>query len=152
MPDNLFHLSREKILLDSSVYISHLVHGRHVDSINNLIRNHVFYLHSIVFEELLAGIRTSDEKNELMRLKKPFLVSNRLITPHDGDWQETGLIINRLITKTALPSHKAVSLTHDVLIAISSARLGVRVVTENKKDFERIRHLKPFKLSILKPS
>jgi predicted nucleic acid-binding protein len=152
MPDNLFHLSREKILLDTSVYISHLTHGRHIPSIGHLIRNHVFYLHSVVFEELLAGIKTSDEKNELLRLKKPFLAANRLITPHDGDWQETGLLINRLITKSALPPHKAVSLTHDVLIAISSARLGIRVITENKKDFERIRHLKPFKFSILKSS
>lgn len=149
MPDNLFYLKREKILVDSSVYINHLNHGLHSDTLRELIRRHTVYLHSVVFEELLAGIRDVREKQLLMDLKKPFLASDRMLTPNDADWQEAGLIVNKLLRKGNLPAHKVVSLTHDVLIAVSSCRLGIRVITENKRDFERIRAFKPVKFSIL---
>lgn len=151
MPDNVFHLRREKILLDTSVYISHLIRGLHDEVVQNLIRNHVIYLHSVVFEEMLAGVRGAQEKHQLMQLKKPFVAANRIITPTDSDWQETGLVVNRLIGKGQMSPHKAVSLTHDCLIAVSAGRLGVRVVSENRHDFERIQAVKAFKLSVVTP-
>ena len=45
----------EKILLDTSIYISHLNRGLYSEDIVRLIRSSVIYLNSIVFEELLAG-------------------------------------------------------------------------------------------------
>lgn len=150
MPDNLIYLKREKILFDTSVYISHLNHGLHDEAIRDLVRQHTLYLHSVVFEELMAGIRNAKEKRMLLALKKPFMASDRMVTPTDGDWHNTGLIVNQLMGKGILSIRKVVSLTHDILIAISCGRLGIRLVTENKKDFDRISSVKLFPFQVLK--
>lgn len=143
----IFYLHPEKILFDTSIYISRLNKGHHAEQMDHL--NHVvLYLHSTVFEELLAGIKTQKEKRELFKLKKSFLKKERMITPTDRDWEETGLVVNQLIHQGSLPREKIISITHDILIAMSAKNMGVRVVTENKKDFERIQKIKDFKLTI----
>ena len=148
MPAEVVFLRREKVLLDTSIYISHLTRNLHSDLILHLIRSSVLHLHSIVFEELLAGTRSDQEIRELYRLKKPFSGAGRVVTPTDEDWETTGSFVNRLIREKSIPSRKAVSLTHDILIALSARREGIRVITENKKDFELIYSLKEFKLTV----
>lgn len=148
MPAEIVFLRREKVLVDTSVYIGHLNRDLYSDLILNLIRTSVLYLHSIVFEELLAGARTDKEIRELHWLKKPFSGAGRIVTPSDEDWEETGLLVNRLVGKASIPPSKAVSLTHDILLAVSARKMGARVITENQKDFEKIRSLKDFKLTV----
>lgn len=148
MAAEIIFLRREKVVLDTSIYISHLVRGFHSEAILDLVRSSVVFLHSIVFEELLAGVRTEREIRELHRFKKNFTKAGRLVTPNDGDWEETGLLVNQLIRKGRMPSLQAVGLTHDILLALSARRLGIRVITENRKDFEKIRSLKDFKLTL----
>lgn len=151
MAAKIIYLHREKVLLDTSIYISHLNKGYYADAILDRIRSSVFYLHSLVFEELLAGAHSSQEIRQLHRLKKPFDGADRILTPNDGDWEETGLLMNRLIKKGPLASQHAISITHDILLALSCRRMGIRVITENKRDFERINALKPFKFTIWRP-
>jgi len=38
---------------------------------------------------------------------------------------------------------------NDVLIAISARRIGAMIITQNAKDFEAIRELRPFPLMIV---
>lgn len=147
MPAEIFSLRREKLLLDTSVYISNLRGGIHTEKIGLLRQEGILYLHSTVFEELLAGARSGDLK-ELARLKKPFLGTGRMVTPQDEDWEETGHIINRFISRKKMNSKNAVRLTGDTLIALSARRHGIRVITENRRDFELIRAIKDFKLTI----
>ncbi len=148
MPDNVVYLRRQKCLFDSSIYISNLNRAKHADAIEALIRGHVLYLHSVVFEELLAGVKNNREEKILQQLKKPFLNAGRIITPTDQDWQETGAIMSQFLRSGSRSAHKIVSLTHDVLIAVSTRREGVRVITENRRDFERICKIKAFKFSV----
>ena len=148
MAAEIILLRRDKATIDTSAYISYFYHGHHDEEMTNLLKTSVPWLHSTVFEELLAGARSGREFRDLYRYKEPFVRSERLITPTDNDWTETGHIINQLIKKIGGPSAKSVSLTHDVLLAVSARRLGIRVITENKKDFEKIRFLKDFKLTV----
>lgn len=143
----VFYLRPEKILFDTSVYISRLNKGYHADKMDQL--NHVvLYLHSTVFEELIAGIQTPKEKRELFKLKKSFLKKERMVTPTDRDWEETGLMVNHFIHHGTSTTKKIINMTHDILIATSAKNAGIRVITENKKDFEKIRMIKDFKLTI----
>lgn len=143
----LVYLRPEKIIYDTSVYISYLRSGKH-RGLADQVENAVFYLHSTVFEELLAGIRTQKEQRELLNFKKPFVEKNRILTPTDQDWEETGLIINQLTVGQKVEFKNLVGLTHDILIALSVRRIGARVITENGKDFEKIRKIKDFKLTV----
>ena len=147
MPAEIIPLRREKVLLDTSLYISNFNRNRHAEAITDLIRSRVLYLHSVVFEELLAGARSRDLR-QLERFKKPFLGAGRVVTPRDEDWEETGMVVNRLIARREMNSKGAVGLTHDILIALSARRQGIRVITENRRDFELIRSLKDFKLTV----
>ncbi len=144
MAAEVIYLRREKVLFDASIYISYLIRGRYVSLIGHLAQSSIFYLSSIVYEELLAGAREGKEVRELHRMKKPFHKTGRLITPSDEDWEETGHVIRKIRQKEGI---HAVSLTQDALIAISARRQGIRVVTANKKDFEKIRSFKDFKLT-----
>ena len=148
MVDNLFVLYPEKVLLDTSIYISNLKSGLYIDSLSKLFSFSIVHLHSTVFEELLAGSRSDEERGELYLLKESFLEFERILTPTDQDWEETGLLVNRLIHKNILSPKNAVSFTHDVLLAVSVQRIGARLITENRKDFERIQRLKDFKLTV----
>lgn len=143
----LIYLRPEKVLLDTSVYISRLNSGLHEERMDEL-GPVTLYLHSTVFEELLAGTRAYNEKKEFFKLKKAFLKRGRLVVPTDRDWEETGLMVNHFVRQGVLPVKKVVGMTHDILISLSARNAGIRVITENKKDFERIRMIKDFKLTV----
>lgn len=143
----LIYLRPEKILFDTSVYISRLNSGRHAKQMDEL-GPVIPYLHSTVFEELLAGTRTEKEKKELFRLKKAFLKKGRMVVPTDRDWEETGLMVNHFVRQGSFPVRNGVAMTHDILISISARNSGIRVITENKKDFERIQKVRDFKLTV----
>ncbi len=143
----LIYLRPEKILFDTSIYISRLNTGRHAKPMDEL-GPVTIYLHSTVFEELLAGFRTEMEKKELFKLKKSFLKRGRLVVPTDKDWEETGLMVNHFAHEGSWPVRNVVAMTHDILISVSARNSGIRVITENKKDFERIRRTRDFKLTV----
>lgn len=147
MPAKVFFLHREKILLDTSVYISHLRKGLYRDELDSVIRASILHFHSVVYEELVAGCRGKHEMVELERYQTSFLKSDRIVTPTHEEWEETGLVVKALIHK-GWASKGAVGLTHDILIALSARRRGIRVITENRRDFEAIRSLKDFKLTV----
>lgn len=148
MAAEIIPLRREKVLLDTSIYISHLTRGYYADQIQDLIRSVVLYLHVIVFEELLVGARSTREHRELERLKKPFEKAGRLLVPSQTDWEETGHLLNGMVRQRTEPARRLVGITHDVLLSMTARRHGVRVITENAKDFEKIRARKNFHLTI----
>ncbi|HBF13811.1 MAG TPA: hypothetical protein DDW49_10595 [Deltaproteobacteria bacterium] len=144
MGADLHYLKREKAVLDTCVYISFMNQGLHAGRMSNLVQTTFLFLHSIVLEELLAGCRGKKEIKKILELKNMLEPTGRIITPTHSDWEETGRIVNKLLQKGRNP----VSLTHDVLLTVSCRRMGVRVVTENQKDFEQIRRIKDFKLTV----
>jgi predicted nucleic acid-binding protein len=48
-------------------------------------------------------------------------------------------------------AEKVVSMTHDVLLAVSARRSGICVITENRRDFEKIHTIKPFRYQVWEP-
>ena len=148
MAADIVYLRKEKVLLDTSVYISQITQGLYLEVIERLISSSVFYLSSVVFEELVAGARSDRELKELHKIKKPFAKTGRMVTPSDNDWEEAGLLMRALVRKGLMPSSHIAVFSHDVLIALSARRQGIRVVTANGKDFEKIRSLKDFKLTV----
>src|SRR3990167_7886964 len=125
MPDNVVFLRRDKAVCDTSVYVSYLRSGRHADRMTELLRSHVLFLSSVVFEELIAGVSGEKENRELVKLKKIFLASARILTPTYADWQESGRIVNALWRNSQFTPRQAVGFTHDVLIAVSARREGL---------------------------
>ncbi len=151
MAADLIFLHREKILLDTSIYITRYRFGKYEGLFQALIQKSIFFLHSIVFEELLVGANSNKEMEALQSMKKSFIKAKKLVTPSDKDWEETGMLLNKIIRRKELNTKTAVTLTHDVLLALSARRMGIRVVTENRKDFERIYSHRNFKLTIWSP-
>ena len=148
MAADVVYLFQEKILFDTSIYIHQMVRSRYTQAIADISRHSEFYLHSIVYEELLVGVRSDKERRELDVLKEDFYRNDRLVTPLHEDWENTGYLLNQLIRHKHCDAQTAIRMTHDVLIALSACRLGIRVVTQNRKDFEKIKSLKNFKLTV----
>lgn len=108
-----------------------------------------FYMSMIVLQELLAGARDSEAIKELRAAYRDYGKANRLLVPTAEDWWHVGLILNALqrarrSRKTGLIPRIAISekyrITNDVLLARTARRAGVAIVTDNLKDFERIRN------------
>lgn len=142
----------EGVLFDTSFYISRYRYGFYGEIYESFVQKTLLFLHVVVFEELLVGMLSQKEKEDLYELKGKFEEGDMIITPNQEDWESTGLILNRVLRGKQLNAKQTVSITHDVLIAVSCGRKKLRLVTENKKDFEMIQRYCPFKLTLLNPS
>lgn len=128
-----------KVTYDSNIFIkykpAHLPAG--------------FYLSVVVLQELLAGAKDSGEIKELEAAYRNYKKANRLLVPDIEDWWQVGLVLNALqrgrkSKKSGLILRITIEekyrITNDVLIARTARRAGVAVVTDNVKDFERIKN------------
>ena len=70
--------------------------------------------------------------------------AGRVVTPNAADWERTGRVLARLRFEDGIDVRGAYRLSHDVLLAVSALRVGARIRTLNRADFERIRRHVPF--------
>lgn len=104
------------------------------------------FLSAVVVQELRAGIGTPEEVKRLERtVVEPFERRGRVITPSFAVWRESGRVLATLVKEDGLelrrvPKHAV----NDIMIALSCREAGVTVVTENEKDFERLRRIFAF--------
>jgi predicted nucleic acid-binding protein len=134
-------------LLDSSIYIAalrrqddFLVSGRFgVDT--------TLWLSAVVLEELYAGVRERD-RDIVERLERDFYKAGRILVPDLSDWIQTGKVLARLAIKYDYEKIGRARLTNDALIAMSAARLGVKVITANERDFRRLAEFHPFQWQV----
>jgi predicted nucleic acid-binding protein len=107
-----------------------------------------FYMSIVVLQELVAGARDSEAIKELKAAYQDYEDANRLLVPTAEDWWHVGLILNALqrgrrSKKSGLipkiSAGEKYRITNDVLIARTARRSGVAIVTDNTKDFSRIR-------------
>lgn len=98
------------------------------------------YLSAVVVQELAAGVRTSAATHRLERLLfEPFQRRGRIITPSYAAWKRAGQVLSTLARREGLElRHITKSFANDVMLAVACREAGVVLVTENRRDFERI--------------
>ena len=101
---------------------------------------------SVVLHELLVGATNKEKERQIRRtFAEPFLRRGRVVTPSHTCWEATGEALARLaaageLDRTAVPR----SLVNDALLAASCREAGVTLVTENVRDFEKLRRFLHF--------
>jgi predicted nucleic acid-binding protein len=104
------------------------------------------FLSAVVVQELRAGISAPEEVKQLERtVVEPFQRRGRMITPSFAVWRESGRVLATLVAEDGLELRRVPKHTvNDIMIALSCREAGVTVVTENEKDFERLRRIFTF--------
>jgi predicted nucleic acid-binding protein len=135
-------------LFDSSIYISGMRQGD--DAILSLRRFSVdapLWLSAVVLEELYAG--ASDRVRQAVeRLERDFDRVKRVLVPNLNDWTQAGRVLARVAAKYHYENIGLGRLTNDALIAMSAARMGVRVITANEQDFSRLAEFRAFQWEV----
>ncbi|MFO0795260.1 MAG: PIN domain-containing protein [Candidatus Brocadiaceae bacterium] len=136
-----------KIIFDTSIYIPFINKGiSYPTGVPPIDRGkQMIFMSAVVIEELYAGAFDTQSIKLLDKLYLTFEGLDRLIIPDAVDWQKTGKIIAKIGRKYGYESI-FLKITNDVLISVSARRIGAMVVTNNIKDFLKIKEFVDFKL------
>jgi predicted nucleic acid-binding protein len=133
------------VLFDTSVYITPLRRGADpVRQTRNLEHGSPLWLSAVVLEELYAGADAAGRK-KLARFERDFDKVGRLLVPVLSDWTRTGGVLAQIGAKYGYEQIGLGRLTNDTLIGASASRLGITLLTVNKRDFARIAEFCPLK-------
>jgi predicted nucleic acid-binding protein len=138
------------VLFDTSVYISALRKGNEaLIASRRAAGGAVLCLSSVVLEELYAR---ADEhaRHVVERLERDFDQARRIVVPNLNDWTLVGTVLARLARKYSCEQIGQGRLTNDALIAMSTARLGIRVISANSHDFARLAEFHSFQWELVK--
>ena len=104
------------------------------------------YLSVIVAQELRAGIKTPADRTTLDRhVLEVFERTGRTITPTASAWHRSGDVLAAMAKREGLQlAHLPKAFANDVMLAISCRESGCVLVTENVRDFARIRRFVAF--------
>lgn len=135
-------------LFDTSVYVTAMRRtGVWVPLLQRLSVVGSLWLSVVVLEELYSGAGERS-KAWVELLERDFARENRIVVPNLADWTQTGEVLNRLALKYDYEQIGRGRLTNDALIATSAARLGIRLLTANAKDFRRLAEFYPFQFQV----
>lgn len=136
-----------KLLLDTSIYIPFINKGISNPILNQGPDRSLLFMCAVVVEELYAGAHDPASVKLLGKLYDVFVSANRLVVPDGRDWQKAGKIIAQLERKYGFEEKYLARISHDILIALCARRIGATVVTNNAKDFLRIREFVDYRLA-----
>jgi predicted nucleic acid-binding protein len=137
-------------LFDSSIYITSLRSGDDgVLSIRRLDSGSMLWLSAVVLEELYAGTGAGG-RDVVERLERDFDRVQRILIPNVTDWTQTGLVVSRIAAKDGYEQIGLGRLTNDALIAMSAGRMGIRVITTNERDFQKLAEFRAFQWEVAK--
>ena len=104
------------------------------------------YLSVVVAQELRAGVQRVEEQRMLERhVLNVFKRANRTITPSSDAWHQSGAILAEMARTEGLEiARLSKSFANDVLLALSCREAGCVLVTDNERDFSRIRRFTQF--------
>jgi predicted nucleic acid-binding protein len=99
------------------------------------------YLSIVVAQELRAGVRRDRDRKALERhVLSVFERSGRTFAPSASAWHRAGDLLSDMARKEGLEiGHVSKSFANDILLALSCREAGCVLVTENERDFQRIR-------------
>ena len=135
-----------KIIFDTSIYIPFINKGLEYPVVSERHARPVLYMSAVVLEELYAGAYDNRTKKLLDKLYKTFTKVGRFVVPEGSDWQKTGKIIAKLGEKYGFETRYLSKLQNDILISLSARRIGAFIVTQNAKDFLRLKEFVNFKV------
>ena len=104
------------------------------------------YLSVIVAQELRAGIRRPKDLRTLDRhVLRVYERAGRTITPSAAAWHKSGDLLAGMASEEGLEiARVSKAFANDVLLALSCREAGCVLVTDNQRDFRRIRRLIDF--------
>jgi predicted nucleic acid-binding protein len=104
------------------------------------------YLSIVVAQELRAGVRRKQDRMALERnVLSVFERSGRTFAPSASAWHRSGDLLSDMARKEGLEIGRVSnSFANDVLLALSCREAGCVLVTQNERDFQRIRRHVPF--------
>lgn len=133
-----------QVLFDTSIYISALRRkAEGAAALTRLSAGSAVWLSAIVLQELYAGARGS-HLSAVQRLEWDFHQAARIVVPDLSDWTQAGRVLARLGDRYDYESIGRGRLTNDALIAVSAGRMGITVITANRRDFSRLAEFRPF--------
>lgn len=125
-------------LFDSSIYVhAFRVAGEAAVLFQRWEQQSPLWFSSVVLEELYAGADRAASRT-LAKLERDFELAGRILTPNHGDWTRAGKALAQLGRKYGYEEIGRARLVNDALIATSAARYGIKVITANHRDFERL--------------
>ena len=112
------------------------------------------YLSVVVAQELRAGIQNPKDRRALERhVLGVYERAGRLVTPSAAAWHRSGDVLSAMMHDEGLePARVSKSFANDVLLALSCREAGCVLVTENERDFARIRRFVPCEFVAAWPS
>jgi predicted nucleic acid-binding protein len=107
------------------------------------------YLSVIVAQELRAGVRHVRDRQALERhVLSIFERANRTITPSAEAWHRSGNLLAEMARTEGVEIGRiSKAFANDVLLALSCREAGCVLVTDNERDFQRIRRFTPFEFA-----
>lgn len=138
--------ARIKAILDTSMYIPFINDGVIPPILEIDIGKPVIYLSTVVIAELYAGSFDNKSVKLLDKLYKAFCDTQRIIAPSANDWQTMGKVVAKLGRKYGFENIFLSRIQNDVLIALSAKQIGSSVITNNVKDFLRVKEFVNFNL------
>lgn len=104
------------------------------------------YLSAVVAQELRAGIQDPKDRRALERhVLGIYERVGRLVTPSAAAWHRSGDVLATMMRDEGLElAQVSKAFANDLLLALSCREAGCVLVTENGRDFARIRRFAPF--------
>lgn len=104
------------------------------------------HLSLVVAQELRAGVKRSQDRRLLERhVLNVFERAGRIFTPSANAWNRSGDLLSDMARTEGLEIGRlSKSFANDVLLALSCREAGCVLVTDNERDFERIRRYVQF--------
>ena len=130
-------------LLDSSIYVSALRSEEAALALDRLTAGTILWLSAVVLAELYAGARER-QRGVVEQWERDFEQVGRILVPTLRDWIDAGKVLRRLADKYDYERIGRGRLTNDALIAMSAARVGLRVITANEKDYGKLAEFRSF--------
>ena len=100
----------------------------------------------VVAQELRAGVRRPADQKALERhLLSIFERTSRIVTPSASAWHQSGDVLAAMVKQEGLElAHVSKAFANDILLAVSCREAGCILITENVRDFSRIRRFVAF--------
>lgn len=104
------------------------------------------HLSVVVAQELRAGVKRDRDRRALERnVLTVFERAGRTFTPSANAWHRAGDLLSQMARVDGLEIGRlSKSFANDVLLALSCREAGCVLVTDNERDFERIRRYVQF--------
>jgi predicted nucleic acid-binding protein len=137
----------QRVIIDSDLYIDWIEAGLRPDLF--LGGNSVRYLSRVVLLELQAGALARETIEAVRDLFKAFRRTRRLLAPSAEAFWRAGTVLRTLQQRHGYDLRRRFRLVNDCLIAMSSRQVGATLLTRNERDFQAIRRVVPFALTVV---